>query len=139
MIDDKLNALQRKLQYPYMIDMEWSGNDGQFKWYIVDCRDKSVVGCFECFEDMEDAIEDPVMAYKKMDGRYGVKASPKRKCTRMERECRKTCFYCIHRKGKGLDEHCDRNGEKIYWDMDDSCDDFSRNWKFELFLMERGL
>ena len=50
--------MQRKLEYPYQVDMEYSGNDGTFKWYIVDCRTMKPVMGFYCFEDMEEALQD---------------------------------------------------------------------------------
>lgn len=55
-IDARMNRLQRRLKYPLMIDVEWSGNDGKFKWYIVDCKSHMVFSAFECFEDMEEHI-----------------------------------------------------------------------------------
>ena len=58
---DEFNQLQHKLPYPLMIDITWSGNDGYFKYYIIDCETMKPIHCFHSYQDLKKHIKEEEM------------------------------------------------------------------------------
>ena len=47
-----LNTLQKSLPNNQMIEIYWSGNDGEFKYSIIDCETMRPLCSYETYEDL---------------------------------------------------------------------------------------
>lgn len=59
---EALNEIQRKLGNDFILEIEWSSNDGYFKYYVYPLDgdfgvDYSKPTCFHCFEDLKSYVE----------------------------------------------------------------------------------